>query len=446
MGADHEAVRRGAVPEGAGLTRSVRAAALAALLTSAGAARADLASDTGDLSRAYAGVGTVTAVSPRFYGGGSSAPLIVPAAALVPTPGVCTTVTVLGAVSTVFALRTLSAASAFTAEEAVPSIAGALSVRRCGAARAHLAEATIDVRSPRAILEILYVEAPETALLPEVRSVLAHRDPGIVAAAMRPGAAPTPASLAERVAGFESQFRREGGSTIERRIVQTGKDGDGRIFLELAPGCHRIAVLGADVPKTMTGFYDIDAQLAWVSGDVAASDRTESPDALLTACAAERTIGVLAFAGSGDGMPVMVVHGSRPLPRGLPERWGPAPRARAARALLDRRIPGPDSPPVYQSLGVAGATSLPIEVERGQCYLAVVAPVQGMGKLVSLSATSGARHSLAHASEPDTAVAVTFCAGNTGRGVLSAEVHGNGVVWVAALFPVARVRLGEEAP
>jgi hypothetical protein len=196
----------------------------------------------------------------------------------------------------------------------------------------------------------------------------------------------------------------------------------------------------------MTGFYDVDAQLAWASGEVAASDKTESPDAVLTACTAERTIGILAFAGSSDGAPVMLVHGTRALPKGLPERWGPVPRARAARSLLERRIPGPESPPVYQSLGVSGMTSLPIEVERGQCYLAVLAPVQGSAKLVSLSATSGARHSLAHAGEPDAAVAVTFCAGNTGRGALDTEVHGNGVVWVAALFPMARVRLGEEAP
>jgi hypothetical protein len=392
-------------------------------------------------------VGAVTASPPHFFPGGSSTPLIPPANVLVgPSSNACTTVTIVGAVSTVFALRTLSEASGFLAEESLPSVAGVLSVRRCGAARPHLAEATIEMRSPRGILEILYVVSEASAALPEVRAVLPHRDPGIVAGTLRPGAAPTPALLPSRVTGFESQFRREGASTVERRVVQSSTEGEGRAFLDLAPGCHRFAVLGPDVDRTMTGFYDVDAQLAWASGDVAASDKTESPDAVLTACTAERTIGILAFAGSSDGAAVMVVHGTRPLPKGLPERWGPVPRARAARALLERRIPGPETEPVYQSLGVSGMTSLPIEVERGQCYLAVLAPVQGSGKLVSLSATSGARHSLAHASEPDAAVAATFCAGNTGRGVLDVEVHGNGVVWVAALFPMARVRLGEEAP
>jgi hypothetical protein len=399
-----------------------------------------------DVSARYAAVGAVTASPPHFFAGGSSTPLIAPAHVVAPGSSACTTVTIIGAVSTVFALRTLSEASGFLGEESVPSVAGVLSVRRCGAGRVHLAEATIEMRSPRGILETLYVVSEPSATLPEVRAVLPHRDPGIVAGAMRPGAAPTPALLSQRVTGFESQFRREGASTVERRVVESSADGEGRAFLDLAPGCHRLAVLGPDVDRTMTGFYDVDAQLAWASGEVAASDKTESPDAVLTACTAERTVGILAFAGSSDGAPVMLVHGTRALPKGLPERWGPVPRARAARSLLERRIPGPEAPPVYQSLGVSGMTSLPIEVERGQCYLAVLAPVQGSAKLVSLSATSGARHSLAHAGEPDAAVAVTFCAGNTGRGALDTEVHGNGVVWVAALFPMARMRLGEEAP
>ena len=398
------------------------------------------------MSARYAAVGSVTSAAPRFFPGGSTTPLIVPPEALTPDAAACTTVTIIGAVSTVFALRTLSEASGFTADESVNSVAGALSVRRCGAGRPHLAAATIEMRSPRGILETIFVVSEASRTLPEVRAVLTHRDPGIGAGALRPGAAPTPALQARRMAGFESQFRREGASTVERRMVPSSRDGEGRVFMDLGPGCHRFAVLGPDVAKDMIGYYDVDAQLAWASGDVAASDKTESPDAVLTACTAERTIGVLAFAGSSDGAPVMVVHGTRDLPKGLPERWGPVPRARAARALLERHIPGPESAPVYQSLGVAGITSLPIEVERGQCYLAVLAPVQGSGKLVSLSATSGARHSLGHASESDSAVAVTFCAGNAGRGVLDAEVHGNGVVWVAALFPMARVRLGEEAP
>jgi hypothetical protein len=207
-----------------------------------------------------------------------------------------------------------------------------------------------------------------------------------------------------------------------------------------------LAVESDDSHEPEGHVHDIDAELAWVSGDVAAVDRTDGPDATLTACTGSHDLAIAAFAGAAPHGAVLMLHGRSDLPRGIPEDWGRAARARISRALIARHAPAPATPPIYSSLGVAGLTLLPVEVEPGQCYLAALALIEGSAKLVALSAATGTVRSTAHTDEPNGAAILTFCAGSSGRATLETEVHGASLVSALGVWPLGHRRLGEDTP
>jgi hypothetical protein len=216
--------------------------------------------------------------------------------------------------------------------------------------------------------------------------------------------------------------------------------------MDLSTGCHRLGVLGGAEPGHAEFPHDIDAEIAWASGGIVASDRTDSSGASLLACTGERKPAILAFAGAPPDARIVLVHGTQELPAGIPDAFGEEARAGIAKAFVERRTRGPALPPVYTSLGIAGITELPIEVDPGQCYWVTVAPSEGDATLVALAADVGATHVRAHTDEAGSAVLASFCAETARHGNLEVEVHGTGVVWVAALFRSGARRLGEEAP
>lgn len=416
------------------------------LVTSSIAApvHADLSDDVDKLASAWASGAHVTVLPPRFPIPGEAATIVLPPEALSHPVNGCTTVAVIGAVSTTFALRLSSADGATpTAESFLPSTAGAVHIVRCGDERKGIGVLGIQMRSPHAVIETLVATSERPPL--DLRTVLPHRDPGTVAGAPGAGPAPPPSPTAARIEAVVRFFSREGITDIERRLAPTDATGAGQILLELSPGCHHVFVLsvsaeGGDVAQ------DVDAELVWANGSVGASDRTDSPDATLLACTGERRLGVLSYAGSSPGAPVLVLQGKTELPTGLPPGIGPDARARMAKALVDRHAALPTTQPVYTSLGVAGITEMPIEVEPGQCYLAMATPIQGEMKLLSLDTEAGTRRSRAHTDEPDAALVSSFCVGATGRAKLELEAHGLDVIWLSALWPTSRRRLGEEDP
>jgi hypothetical protein len=365
----------------------------------------------------------------------------VPVSALSPSAAGCTTVVVLGAVSTAF---TLSARAGEGQAQFVGSVAGLAQIARCGRDRIELADLSIVVRSPHAILELVVVTSPSP--VPDARASLPHREPGSAPrTSPRLGPAPSPGPLARRVLRLETALAREDARDLERRVASVDSSGSGRLVLELDPGCHQITVFGMPTDAHDDAFRDVDAELDWASGEVAASDKTESPDAALLACTAERELGVLAFAGGAPSGSVLVVSARTNLPASVPERWGIG-AARVARTLLERRIPAPSGSPTFESLGVSGLTVLPVELEPGRCYLAAVAALEGDIKVLALSAASDGPVSLGHVDETDSAAVVTFCAGRTLRGTLEIEAQGSSPIWIAGLWPVGSRRLGEDTP
>lgn len=432
------------------MTRAARGAAVAvvALGATLGAsrARADLATDVDAVASRYRAAGTVVRLAPRFLSAGSAAGLAVPPEATDPRGALCATVTVMGAPSSAFALRVSGDDADGTAGEGevVGSVAGVAELTRCGSGRAGLASLSVEVRSPHAVLETLIATSPSP--LPPVRRILPHRDPGGMPLVGRPGPPPGPAPLTQRAEAMEQRFRRDGATDVERRFVTTDRSGSGRVLLELPTGCHRIAVLGVPSDPKDTAVHDVDAELRWVSGGIAATDRAESPDASLTACTGQKELAVLAFAGSAGETPLLVVRARSDLPDSLPERWGPEPRARLAKTFLERRLPSPKGAPIHEWLGIGGTTVLPIEVVAGECYVVAVAAVQGNPRLIALTASSsGVERSEAHTGEPSEGAAAAFCAGPSSRAELRIDAHGGSPIWIAALWAVARRPLGEES-
>jgi hypothetical protein len=410
----------------------------------AASARADLADDVDKLAVAWRPAARVVVLPPRFPVAGETTAIVLPPWAASRAGNGCTTVAVVGAVSTTFALRLSSSdATSLIADSFLPSVAGTAQIVRCGPEREALAVIGLQMRSPHGVLETI-VATSESPLI-ELRAVLPHRDPGTITAAPAAGPPPPPAALALRVAAVERFFAREDISGLRRRLAPTDANGTGQILLDLSPGCHHLFVLAAP-SKNADTVQDVDAELVWANGSVGSSDRTDSPDAALLACTGERRLGVLSYGGAAVEAPVFVLHGKKELPQGLPPGIGPDARGRMAKALVERHLVLPSRQPVYASLGVAGITELPIEVEPGRCYVAMATPIQGETKLLALNAEAGTRRTRAHTDEADAALVSTFCVGAVDRGKLEVEAHGIDLVWLSALWPTARLGLGSETP
>lgn len=414
------------------------------LVSLASEARADLGDDVDGLAARLRREGaTVQVLRARYVSAGASQWLSIPVEFLEGAPDACTTVTVLGALSTVFHLRTVAEPTSdeITSEQ-IPAVAGAATIRRCGEGRGMLLHVLIDMRSPHGVLEA--VVASSRSRLPDLREVLPHRNPGVVVAPVRPGPPPLPAPLVNRIEAAAARLGLDPGASIRQVFVPSNTGGAGRVSVELGAGCNRFLVLG--VPDEHGNApHDIDAELSSPGGDVLDSDRTESADASLDQCVGESRRGFVQFAGSAPRVPVLLLHSTVPLPAQAPAAWGADARARFAMALLPRRIPAPTERPSFVTMGVAGTTRLPVELEPGQCYLGAIVAIQGDVRLLSLRAETDRERRFAQTDGGQAAV-VSFCANGDSAGLLEIDVRGSSLSWGGALWPLGRSAVGQELP
>jgi hypothetical protein len=404
------------------------------------AAGAELADDVETLDTTFRKYGRVEVLPPRVVHQGNIVPIFVPEWATRGAGQDCTTLAVLGAMSTSFLGRFLPPANPTPwgqAETPQSSVAGALQIVRCGASRESLSRLVVEVRSPRGVLS--YVVARGSKPMPPVRRVLPHRDPGGIAPVAPAGPRPRPAPLEDRFMALSRRYARERVAEIHRRLVPSGADGSARVLFDLGPGCHRIHVLGVNGDGDPG--LDVDAELSFIDPpEFVASDRSDSPDAGLLACAGENRKAVLTFAGAPPSAPVLIVQARWYLPDALPVRWGPAARGDVGRAFFRHHLDHISGPPVFESLGIAGGTTLPIEIDPSACYVGVVMAVRGQVQLLSLSVTVGRNVSTAHATPGDAPPLVAFCGDSRGRAVVDVEAHGSSYYFRFALFETGRSR------
>jgi hypothetical protein len=415
---------------------------MAALILSAwvGSAGATLVDDVARLKSSWEREGRVEQLRPRLVSRGETIPLALPLWATDVRRESCVSLSILASprVSFVVQLSSGSGVDVRTSE------VGSLQLHRCGERRADLRRALLEMRSPRGIVEVLVAESP--APLASLSNVLAHRDPGPKSPAGEAGPAPIPPPLELRAVAWEAQAKRDGATQIERQVIQ----GEGAEIptarLSLAEGCHRLSALGLQ-PSAQDPPRDLDLFLRGEAlSDLRREDQSENSDAEISVCLAAPApvrVGVLGLSASD---PAVLQHARFPMPLGLPEHWGPLLRSRMAEAFFRRHSLGVARAPVYESLGVAGRTILPLNLEQRTCYAAGSSVLQGNAKALLLEVTPSDREAAADSTADAESVVVAFCTGDEAFARLRVEAVGLSVAWVTSIWRVEREAVLEGAP
>jgi hypothetical protein len=419
---------------------SLRAAAAAsavavAAATSEPVAFAQLHAAVDRIAEAWRSAGAFVVVDKsRFLNDDETIVLVVPAL----PQGACTTVVLLGARGLGFHVRVTEEPSGDDSLARLSSEAGALTLERCGDALPHRLLVTCD--SGRGALETVVARSAKP--LRPLQDVLPERTGTATATAPEPGLLPPMPTPDKRADLAEARARRDGATISLRTTWNAGPDGSGMGEDTLDAGCHTLQLFAVD-PRSSSPSrrvkLDLDAEMRDESGDrILARDRTDAPDAKLTLCVGETTNVEVVFAGSPAGAPVLVVHFMWPLPERLPTVWGIEARARMAHVLLARHAGSLLREPILLAQGGSGTTPVPLTVEPGSCYMAIVSLVQGATRAVGLRVHVGVRDAFDDRGVDENGAVVAFCSGD--RTLAQAEVEARGTPllgWGLALYRLA---------
>ena len=419
--------------------RTASAAAMLALCASGRAAHAQLRASSDRLAETWRGVGASVVVDKtRFLNDDETIVVALPEL----PDGDCTTVVLLGARGLGFHARAADAPGEHAEHadepgERVASEAGALSIERCGEALPHRFLVTSD--SGRGALETIVARSAKP--LESMRSVLPERTGTAVVNAPEPGLLPPLPAPEKRADVAEARARRDGAIVASRETWPSAADGSGSAEDTLDPGCHALQLFAVD-PRALShsphGKLDLDAEMRDASGDrILARDRTDAPDARLDLCVGDVTKVGVVFAGSPPGAPVLVSHFAWPLPERLPTLWGSEARARMAHVLLSRHVHLLLREPVLLAQGGSGTTPVPLSIEPGACYLALVSVVQGTTRSVGLRVHVGVRDAFDDRGVDENGAVVAFCAGDRTGALAEVEARGTPLLgWGMALYRV----------
>jgi hypothetical protein len=424
--------------------RARRASVLPAALLAAGTwvrpAGATLAEDVTRLQEAWGRESRVEQLRPRLLSRGETIPLALPLWATDTKTEGCSTVSVLASPRVSFVLQVANGPSL----DVRTSEVGWVQISRCGSGRTDLRRLLLEMRSPRGIVEVLVARAasPQRTL----SSVLAHRDPGPKSPGVQAGPAPIPPPLELRAVAWEAQAKRDGATQIERQLVKAEGTEIPSARLSLTEGCHRLSALGLqpsapDAPRDLDLFLRGEALF-----DLRREDQSENSDAEISLCLASPAPVRLGVLGLGATDPAVLQHARFPMPLGLPAHWGPLVRSRLAEAFFRRHSLGVPREAVYESLGVAGRTTLPLNLELRTCYAAGLSVLQGDPKALLLEVAPSDRDAALDSTSDSEAVVVAFCTGDDGFARLRVEAVGLSVAWVVALWRIEREATLEGAP
>lgn len=423
--------------------RGWRSAVVACSVLAAGAAygrdaHAELRESVERLAEAWRGVGASVVIDKtRFLNDESDdrRPIVVVLPEL--PEGECTTIVLLGARGLGFHVRFVGVGGVAGEDpegKRIPSAAGAVSIERCGDAPRRLIVAS---DSGRGALET--VVARSSKPLPPLRTVLPERSGGLLLPVSEPGLLPPLPAPEKRADLTETRARRDGAVIAPRVTWEAGIDGAGTGELTLAPGCHAVQLFAIDpraVHPARRGKLDVDAEMRDATDDrMLARDRTDAPDAQLSVCVGESThVGVL-YAGSPPGAPVLVAHAAWALPDHIPAIWGSDTRGRMAHVLLARHVTSLPADPVQLAQGGYGLTPVPLSIEPGACYLAVVTLVKQTARALGLRVHVGTLDAADDRGVDQDGAAVAFCAGPRTHALADVEARGTPLLgWGLALY------------
>jgi hypothetical protein len=382
-------------------------------------------------------------LAPRFLERGDVLPLLIPAELVTENPDGCLTVAVLGTTSMQFLVDPGGPVGGRGLPDLPEgSLAGALEITRCGAQKAALSNVFFEMRSPRGVIEVLAVGAPKPP--PALTTVLPHRDPGPMAPPGGSGPRPTVAPLAVRVQAVEQRAARSGAIELTTEEFTASGLGTGVELVPLGAGCHQFELLAGERTRGDRRAVDLDLEISTADGgEVLATDKSESNDARALVCVGEPLPVTVRFAGAPPGSRITLLRARFDLAAGLPERWPAEARASMSAVLREQALGLGGARLVDEALGVQGPTAMPVEVEPGACYLALVVELRGIAQTLSLAARAGAREAQSRAPLDAPGTALSFCAGSASRALIEVEARGFSLVWMSALWQTGRARLGE---
>jgi hypothetical protein len=418
-------------------------AALVGTILSTTPAHSDLGNDLERLALAWTAFGKVHKLKSRFVERGDVLPLLFPPELVTENPTGCLTVAVLGTTSIQFIVDPggpLTGRGVLDLPES--SLAGALELTRCGAQKASLANVLVEMRSPRGLLEVLAVGSPKPP--PPLTQILPHRDPGPIAPPGGSGPRPTVAPLALRVQAVEQRAARSGALELTNEQLTASGIGTGIELVPLGRGCHQFELLAGERTRGDRRSVDLDIEISTADGGrVLATDKSESNDARALVCVGEPLPVSVRFAGAPPGTPVTLLRARWDLAPGLPERWPAEARAAMSAVLREQALGLGGARLVDEALGVQGSTAMPVEVEPGACYLAVVVELRGAAQTLSLAAKAGAEEAQSRSPLDAPGTALSFCVGGAANALVEVEARGLSLVWMSALWQTGRTLLGE---
>lgn len=425
------------------MTRPFSGIAVALAITTATApALADLGTDAARLTRTWESHGRTIRLSPRLAERTRPTLVFLPAELFDASSEGCLSIAVLAPPSIHFTVRAVGGSGPWRGLDELPaaSVAGLAELKRCGARRKTLTSLLIELRSPRAVLEIVANRSRATTR--SALQVLPHRNPGPVPELhdLEPPSAPPP--LTERLSAARVRVSQGDEGEVMEATVTSSAFGTGAFRKDLGVGCHRFDVL-ADVgsdrqpPGDFTLNPELDSRAALVF-----LDQGDGLGAAFGVCAAEPTQIGLRFVGAPRSVAVHVLTSQAPFPSGLPGSWGPTGRARAAALLTrhDARAPGPL---VDQALGVQGTTWMPVAVEPGTCYLGLLVAVRGTAQKLEMVAVSGRMRSENRANPGAEGTLVSFCSRHETQALFETNSRGTDLFWLFALFEAGTIAVGE---
>lgn len=404
---------------------------------------ADLGDDASRLTRSWGDHGIVRRLPPRLGERGVPSVVFLPIELLSGPPSSCVSVVVLGPNSTHFAVRAAGSAYLPDYSEDWPqaSLAGLVQITRCGSRKSRLSALVVEMRSPRAVLEVIAVESQQP-LEPAVE-ILPQRDPGPIAPFTGLSLPTAPAPIAERLAAVEGKARRSGSEEVSRESIPSSARGAGLIHRSVEAGCHRFDMLAEPVAGRpplgdLAVMPEVDATASLVS-----VERGDGLGAAFTLCAGERSQVSFRFAGAPPDSRVWLVASRYALPTGLLDSWGSGGKARMA-AVLYRHGVRVSGAPLDQALGVQGPTLMPVPVVPGACYVAALTAVQGQAFGMALATRAGGVEVQNHGGSSGDGTLISFCARGDDTALIEADSRGAGLTWLFALWEASRLPLGEE--
>jgi len=418
------------------------------MLTPFAEAQADVATDIDRLQIAYRKLGAdVEVLKPRLLERTQQLPLQFEAELTEPDANStntedCGRVIVLAATTSSFTVRKDSAEPEEGLHAALASVAGAAEVELCGVERTGLRSLRLEMRSPRGIIQALRVRSRGSS--PNLASILLNRVPGPAAAPVR-ATRPRLAPFEQRLSQALARLRAEANNEVREVSLGSAQTTEGT--LEVSAGCHQIVVLQSNAESLRdSAVADLDLEVFDASGEQSlARDSSENYDASAGFCTPLPGKIRLRILGASATTTLRLLAAQAPFPKFIPESFGPTGRGALAFALREAHFERLQKVAVARFLGVQGRTLVPLALETGACYLAIIGVAGGSTRALSLNVRVGPVQK-DDQSEPNAPTAtVAFCSTEPGVAQLEILARGQGLVWAGAVWQTARLPIGQVA-